>query len=70
MFENQIAYDVDQRLQPGDRMLTTCHFDNMTNRTIFGGESSDDEMCINFITAWPAGSLVTSLPFLQADSCN
>ena len=69
-FENQIAYDVDQRLQPGDRMLTTCHFDNMTNRTILGGESSDDEMCINFVTAWPAGSLVTSLPFLQADSCN
>jgi hypothetical protein len=68
-FNNQIAYDMTKVLRPGDTMVTTCHYVNETDRTVFGGESTDEEMCINFITAWPQGSLATGRDLAGAEAC-
>jgi hypothetical protein len=56
-FTNQITYETDMVLKPGDTLVTTCHFQNDTDRVIKEGASTDDEMCMNVLTAWPAGSL-------------
>jgi hypothetical protein len=56
-YNNQIAYHTDMVLSAGDKLLTTCKFQNDTDRTIVLGSTTDDEMCLNDITAWPAGSL-------------
>jgi hypothetical protein len=56
-FTNQITYESDMVLKPGDVLVTTCHFMNDTDRTITEGASTEEEMCMNVLTAWPAGSL-------------
>lgn len=42
-------------VKPGDKILTTCSYD-APNFITFGPNTSD-EMCYNFVVAWPAGSL-------------
>jgi hypothetical protein len=69
-FNNQLAYDLNRVLHTGDTLTTTCHFDNTTDHYIFDGESTDDEMCINFVTAWPAGSLATQHDPAGAEACS
>lgn len=54
----QLVYDTPATVKPGDRLLTTCHWQNDTDDTIDEGESVDDEMCINFVTVWPVDSLI------------
>jgi hypothetical protein len=56
-FTNQITYETDLVLKPGDSLVTTCHFQNDTDRVIKEGPSTEEEMCMNVLTAWPAGSL-------------
>lgn len=56
-FSNQVTYETDMVLKPGDSLVTTCHYQNDTDRVITEGPSTDQEMCMNFLTAWPAGSL-------------
>ena len=68
-FNNQLAYDTDAVIHPGDTLLTTCHFVNQTDQTIIAGENTDNEMCINFVTAWPAGSLATKRDAAGAEAC-
>jgi hypothetical protein len=60
-FNNQILYQTDMVLKSGDKLLTTCHYQNDTDRTIYPGVSTEDEMCLNDITAWPAGSLYSGV---------
>ena len=69
-FSNQLSYQSDAVLRPGDRLFTTCEYQNDSDRTIRGGERADDEMCVNFITAWPVGSLVTGRNRSGADACS
>jgi Copper type II ascorbate-dependent monooxygenase, C-terminal domain len=44
---------------PGDRLTTTCTYENDTSRIITFGQGTAQEMCYNFVVAWPAGSLNT-----------
>jgi len=44
-------------LQPGDRITSTCTFENTTNAPVPYGASSDQEMCYMFTFAYPAGAL-------------
>jgi hypothetical protein len=44
---------------PGDKLTTTCTYENDSSKLITFGESTGSEMCYNFVVAWPAGSLAT-----------
>lgn len=46
-------------IQPGDRLRTTCTYDNTTDDRVSFGERTEDEMCFNFVSAHPAGALAT-----------
>jgi hypothetical protein len=59
-FDDQQVYPVNTPtgeivVQPGDVITTTCEYDGFA---IFG-PGTDEEMCYNFVTAWPRGSLST-----------
>jgi hypothetical protein len=56
-FTNQITDETDMVLKPGNSLATTCHFQNDTDRLIKEEPSTEEEMCMNVLTAWPAGSL-------------
>lgn len=56
-FESQLAYPLDAVLMPGDTLRTTCSYTNTTNATVKYGESTTEEMCYLFVTAYPAGAL-------------
>ena len=47
-------------VNPGDVIRTTCTYDNPTDSVITFGERTEDEMCFNFVLAWPAGALVNA----------
>lgn len=73
-FESQDAYPLDLTLQPGDRVRTTCTYQNPSTRNVTFGLGSDDEMCFNFVLYHPLCGLSCSheapeLDFL-ADSQN
>lgn len=53
-FNYQISYPTPMVLNPGDTVQTTCSYGS---GPVSFGEGSDQEMCFNFVTAWPAGSL-------------
>jgi hypothetical protein len=55
-FDNQIIYDTPLTLYPGDVIDTTCTFDNPNGLYHFGPRTQD-EMCYNFVTAWPVGGM-------------
>jgi hypothetical protein len=57
-FNTQISYDTPATLMPGDTLTTTCTFQNDTGSLVMYGTKTSDEMCFNFVTAWPAGALV------------
>lgn len=57
-FENQIIYDTPATVNPGDSLVTTCTFEHEGGLTNFG-PGTDDEMCYNFVVAWPHGALST-----------
>jgi hypothetical protein len=56
-FTNQITDETDMVLKPGNSLVTTCQFQNDTDRLIKEGSSTEEEMCMNVLTAWLAGSL-------------
>lgn len=56
-FDAQVNYPSDTLVMPGDRLRTTCRYRNPGARTIYFGERTEDEMCFNFVLAWPAGAL-------------
>nr|MDQ3035182.1 hypothetical protein [Myxococcota bacterium] len=47
-------------VNPGDVIRTTCVFDNPDDTTVYFGERTEDEMCFNFVSAYPAGALATA----------
>ncbi|MDH5672917.1 MAG: hypothetical protein OEZ06_12255 [Myxococcales bacterium] len=57
-FNNQLMYDTPAVLHPGEQVLTTCHFQNKSDRLIGVGYDSLSEMCFNFVYAWPAKTLL------------
>jgi hypothetical protein len=48
-------------IEPGDVIRTTCVYDNPENVPIYFGERTEDEMCFNFVSAYPAGALANEL---------
>jgi hypothetical protein len=53
-FEAQLFYEMPITLYPGDELLTTCSFENLSSdMTIFFGDETEDEMCFNFLYATP-----------------
>ncbi len=56
---DQKQYDLPLVLNPGDSLLTTCYYDNPNDHTVVVGERTADEMCHNFMIAYPAGALST-----------
>jgi hypothetical protein len=58
-FNDQKDYPHDPvvTIQPGDTLTTTCTFDNESPNWVLFGETTSDEMCFNFATAYPIDSL-------------
>ena len=55
-FEAQLIYDTPLSLLAGDRLTTSCTFDNYKDFTVVPGLGTEDEMCFNFMYATPAVS--------------
>ncbi|MEM9454844.1 MAG: hypothetical protein AAGF11_11740 [Myxococcota bacterium] len=54
-FDNQEFYVRDEPIQimPGDAIRTTCTYDNPYDFPVRFGEGTEDEMCFNFVMAYP-----------------
>jgi hypothetical protein len=52
-FEDQRSYDSSLQLFAGDKLTTTCTYDNPTDQRLRFGERTEDEMCLNFVTTYP-----------------
>jgi hypothetical protein len=54
-FDNQISYPHDPpfEIQAGDQLVTTCTYDNTNDFPVGFGEDTEDEMCFNFVLAYP-----------------
>lgn len=63
-FNTQISYPTPATINPGDTLTTTCTY---AKPTPFG-EGTNEEMCFNFVTAYPAGALASALA-LQKNDC-
>jgi hypothetical protein len=63
-FNTQISYPTPATINPGDTLTTTCTY---AKPTPFG-EGTNEEMCFNFVTAYPAGGLANALA-LQKNDC-
>ncbi len=55
-FSNQRAYEHDpdkMTINPGDTLRTTCTYKNDTSATVRYGGATENEMCFNFVMAYP-----------------
>jgi hypothetical protein len=64
-FGEQQAHPLNPRVQleTGDKVITTCTFNNSTDRAVRFGEDTADEMCFNFASYYPMGALSCGLAF-------
>ena len=58
-FNYQRGYASDKLIYAGDVLTTTCTFENDTTRTIQYGETTQVEMCFNFLMVYPPDSIST-----------
>jgi hypothetical protein len=56
-FNYQVAFPTPAVLNTGDRVETVCTYGSGPVRF---GEGTPDEMCFDFVIAWPAGALVST----------
>jgi mono/diheme cytochrome c family protein len=63
-FANQIGYDTPAVIMPGDTLTTTCTYGGAA----FYGQGTKQEMCYNFVLAYPNGGL-SSGSFLRENGC-
>lgn len=66
-FNKQWQYSTPTVINPGDKILTTCTYDNPDANTVGFGEKTTDEMCFNFTLAYPAHALIQQT--LHNNSC-
>ena len=68
-WDNQIYYPHEPPVvvNPGDTLRTTCGFENTTGDTLVWGEGTGDEMCFNFVLAYPIDAFDLSLPFVPPE---
>jgi Copper type II ascorbate-dependent monooxygenase, C-terminal domain len=71
VFGSETHYYQDYELKPGEQLVTSCTFNNDTDRGVPFGESSDTEMCYQFTFAYPAHALSNGAPSLLGvpDTC-
>jgi hypothetical protein len=55
--ENQLQYDVNVTLEPGETIVSTCTYQNKGTRNVGFGTSTDQEMCYQFAVSYPAHAL-------------
>lgn len=65
-FQTQISYSTPQVIHKGDTLTTSCTY---ATPTPFG-EKTTDEMCYNFVLAYPAGGLAQFLQILRKYDCS
>jgi hypothetical protein len=65
-FQTQVSYKTPAVVHPGDTLTTTCTF---ATPTPFG-ESTNQEMCYNFVLAYPAGGLAQFFQLLRKYDCS
>lgn len=70
-FGNETHYYQDYTLLPGEKLETSCTFNNTNDFGVPFGESSDTEMCYQFVFAYPAHALSNGAPSLLGvpDTC-
>ena len=56
-FQSQRSHASSLVIQPGDVLRTSCTYDNPTDARVTFGERTEDEMCFDFVTVWPAPGL-------------
>lgn len=61
-FEEQGQFDLKEPLvvNKGDKLITTCTYDNDTDKTVTFGEDTGNEMCFNFALYYPQSALKCS----------
>jgi hypothetical protein len=64
-FNTQVSYQTPAVVNPGDTLTTTCTY---ATPTPFG-QKTNEEMCYNFVIAYPAGQLAQSIQFLRKNDC-
>ncbi len=64
-FLEQHDYPTPVIIHPGDTLTTTCTFDNMSSGIVTYGPSTTQEMCYNFVVAYPADLLANPGGSLQ-----
>ena len=56
-FASQVSYPTTAVIAPGDSLQTTCYYDNPGTGSISFGPSTSQEMCYDFLYAYPAHGL-------------
>jgi hypothetical protein len=64
-FATQVSYPTPAVINPGDTLTTTCTY---ATPTPFG-QKTNEEMCYNFVLAYPAGGLGQFLQILRKYDC-
>jgi hypothetical protein len=66
LFDHQVNYMLKQGyvLQPGDKITSTCTFNNTTTAPVAFGQSTQQEMCYQFTFSYPYGALNNGTPSL------
>ena len=52
-------------VQPGDKLKTTCVYDNTGSLPVYFGEKTEDEMCFDFVLTYPEVGLANAAGALQ-----
>jgi hypothetical protein len=52
-FEEQTTYPIDFVVNDGDKITTTCKYENNTSSLVLFGKKTEDEMCFNFALYYP-----------------
>ncbi|MCS6902170.1 MAG: hypothetical protein RMJ98_06165 [Myxococcales bacterium] len=52
-FYDQVTYPVNVVAEAGDKVVTTCVWNNPTSEIIPFGEATSEEMCFNFLSYYP-----------------
>jgi hypothetical protein len=70
-FGSETHYYKNYDLKPGETLTTSCTFNNTNDFGVPFGESSDSEMCYQFVYSWPAHALSNYAPSILGvtDTC-
>jgi hypothetical protein len=67
-FNNQVSWPTPAVIHPGDKVETVCHYNNTSGASVGVGYNTEEEMCFNFTTAYPASALKSWGPLCTSSS--